>query len=96
MIAPKRVGRPALASERMFVYACAMTDPDFAQRAVLGALLEAHPRLLGLEELVTRLADVPRAREALRVLTDDGLATRLGDRVGLSRAAVRFDALRGS
>jgi len=30
-----------------------------------------------------------------RVLTDDGLATRLGDRVGCSRAAVRFDALSG-
>jgi len=35
-------------------------------------------------------------REALRVLVDDGLATRLGDRVGVSRAAVRFDALRSA
>jgi hypothetical protein len=34
-----------------------------------------------------------RSRDALRVLVDDGLVTRLGDRVGLSRAAVRFDAL---
>jgi hypothetical protein len=32
--------------------------------------------------------------EALRVLVDDGLATRLGDRVGVSRAPVRFDVLR--
>jgi hypothetical protein len=30
------------------------------------------------------------------VLVGDGLATRLGDRVGASRAAVRFDALRRS
>lgn len=34
-----------------------------------------------------------RAREALRVLTEDGLVSRLGDRVGLARAAVRLDAL---
>ena len=70
-----------------------MTDYDLAQRAVLGALLAAHPRMLGADELADRLAGVPRVREALRVLVDDGLATRLGDRVGVSRAAVRFDAL---
>jgi hypothetical protein len=71
-----------------------MSDHDIAQRAVLGALLEAHPRLLGIGEIEAQLAEVPRAREALRVLVEDGLATRLGDRVGVSRAAVRFDALR--
>lgn len=70
-----------------------MTDYDFAQRAVLRALLAAHPRMLGLQELEELPADVPRAREALRVLVDDGLATRLGDRVGCSRAAVRFEAI---
>jgi hypothetical protein len=70
-----------------------MTDYDAAQRAILGALLRAHPRMLGIDELVEQLAEVRRAREALRVLVDDGLATRLGDRVGVSRAAVRFDAL---
>jgi hypothetical protein len=70
-----------------------MTDPASSQRIVLGALLEAHPRLLGINELIAQLACVPRAREALKVLVDDGLATRLGDRVGASRAARRFDAL---
>ena len=70
-----------------------MTDHDSAQRAVLGVLLQAHPRLLGLDELAAQLSEVPRAREALRVLVEDGLATQLGDRVGVSRAAVRFDAL---
>jgi hypothetical protein len=79
--------------EQMFVYARAMTNHDLAQRAVLRLLLQTHPRMLGLDELTAQLADVPRAREATRVLVDDGLATRLGDRVGLSRAAVRFDAL---
>jgi hypothetical protein len=70
-----------------------MTGYDFAQSSVLRALLAAHPRMLGLKELEEQLADVPRAREALRVLVDDGLATRLGDRVGCSRAAVRFEAI---
>jgi hypothetical protein len=72
--------------------------PRMLPRAALegvrpGVLLEAHPRLLGMDALDAQLAHVPRFREALRVLTDDGLATRLGDRVGVSRAAVRFDAL---
>jgi hypothetical protein len=70
-----------------------MTDHDLAQRAVLGALLAAHPRLLGIDESVAELPEIPRVREALRALVDDGLVTRLGDRVGYSRAAVRFDAL---
>jgi hypothetical protein len=70
-----------------------MSDHDLAQRRVLAFLLDAHPRMLGLDELEAQLTEFPRAREALRVLVDDGLATRLGDRVGCSRAAVRFDAL---
>jgi hypothetical protein len=70
-----------------------MSRFDSTQRAVLGVLLEAHPRLLGVDDLEAQLADMPRVHEALRVLADDGLATRLGDRVGVSRAAVRFDAL---
>ena len=70
-----------------------MADHDSSQRAVLGALLAAHPRMLGIDDPAAQLADLPRVREATRVLVDDGLATRLGDRVGCSRAAVRFDAL---
>jgi hypothetical protein len=70
-----------------------MSDHDEPHRAVLRVLLAAHPRMLDIGELVAQLPDVPRAREALRVVIADGLANRLGDRVGLSRAAVRFDAL---
>jgi hypothetical protein len=70
-----------------------MTDHDVSQRLVLGALLDAHPRLIGIDELAGQLTEVPRVREALRVLVDDGLATQLGDRVGVSRAAVRFAVL---
>ena len=80
----------------MFVYARPVPDYDLAQRSVLCALLEAHPRLLDVGELDNRLPEIPRVQDALRVLVDDGLATRLGDRVGVSRAAVRFDALRSA
>ena len=71
-----------------------MNDHDEPQRRVLSALLEAHPRLLDVGELERLLADIPRVREALNVLVGDGLATKLGDRVGVSRAAVRFDTLK--
>jgi hypothetical protein len=71
-----------------------MTDPNAAQRVVLEALFQAHPRMLGIDELAAQLTGVPRVREALRVLVDDGLATQLGELVGVSRAAVRFQALR--
>jgi hypothetical protein len=43
-----------------------MTDPDVAHRLVLGAPLDAHPRLVGIDEVAERLADVSRVREALR------------------------------
>jgi len=63
---------------------------------VRGARLEpiGASDAVDVDELVGRLDNVPRAREALRVLVDDGIAVRLGDRVGLSRAVTRFDALR--
>ena len=80
--------------EHVFVYGSAMpADYDHAQRRILQTLLEAHPRLMGVDELVSRLEDVPRVEEALRVLVADGLATTLGDRVGVSRAAVRGEVL---
>jgi hypothetical protein len=71
-----------------------MTDPNAAQRVLLEALFQAHPRMLGIDELAAQLTGVPRVREALRILVDDGLATQLGELVGVSRAAVRFQALR--
>jgi len=80
----------------MFVYARCVTDHDHAQRSVLRTLLEAHPRLLDVGELDDRLPEIPRVREALSVLVDDGLATRLGDRVGREprRSALRRAAFR--
>jgi hypothetical protein len=66
-----------------------MTDHDFAQRTLLGLLLEEHPSMLTVEDIERRLSDVPRLREALDVLVRDGLASRLGDLIGASRAAIR-------
>jgi hypothetical protein len=73
-----------------------MTDHNATQRVVLDALFQVHPRMLPVDELAAQLTGVPRVREALRVLVDDGLATQLGELVGVSRAAVRFHALRSA
>ena len=52
------------------------------------------PRLVGADELFAQHADLPNVEAALRVLIEEGLAKRLGDLVGPSQAAVRFEALR--
>ena len=72
-----------------------MTNPyDAAQRIVLGTLLELHPALIGLGDLAGRLQlHGSETERAVRVLVEDGLAVRLGDRIGLTRAAIRFDVL---
>jgi hypothetical protein len=72
-----------------------MSDPDFSQRVVLGAILEAHPRMLQLNDLTAQLAEVARVDEAVRILDADGLVRRLGDLIGATRAAVRFEQLTG-
>ena len=69
-------------------------DPADAQRTLLADLLDAHPRLLETSTLCARHDRLRNVEQALRVLVDDGLATRLGDLVGASRAAVRFEVLR--
>jgi hypothetical protein len=69
-----------------------MTDADSTQRAVLGALSDAHPRMLPIGELEAVLGR-PDTEQAVRRLSDDGLANVLGERVGLSRPAVRLGQL---
>jgi hypothetical protein len=69
-------------------------DPaDGADRVVLAALLERHPAMAGLDELAAELHDLD-VRAAVDRLSGDGLVNRLGERVGVSRAAARFDALK--
>ena len=69
-------------------------DPADAQRTLLAELLDAHPRLLEISVLCAPHERLRNVEQALRVLVDDGLATQLGDLVGASRAAVRFEVLR--
>jgi hypothetical protein len=45
--------------------------------------------MLGLGELAAALPDVASVEPAARQLADDGVVVQLGDRVGLTRAAVR-------
>ena len=67
---------------------------DGSQKAVLDVLLRRHPALVGLDELRTMLPAVDSVDFSIKALSDDGLVSRLGDRIGASRAAVRFDELR--
>jgi hypothetical protein len=68
-------------------------DLDAAQRTVLGFLLESHPRMLGMDDLRGHLPDIDGIDFAVARLADDGLASRVGDRVGVTRAAVRYAEL---
>lgn len=68
-------------------------DHDYAQRTVLGMLLESHPAMLTLDELHRQLADVDGVDDAIAHLSSDGLANRVGEMIGASRAAVRADEL---
>jgi hypothetical protein len=67
---------------------------DASQNAVLEVLLRRHLALVGLDELRTMLPAVDSVDFAVKALSADGLVSRLGDRIGASRAAVRFDELR--
>jgi hypothetical protein len=48
-----------------------MSAPDAMQRIVLGALLEAHPRMLGHHELAAQ-PDGANVREAVQALSAAG------------------------
>ena len=77
-------------------------EEDLAQRAVLAILLDAHPAWRSTEEIVRELTDRPqefaerdRIENAIRDLVGAGLLHRHGPFVFTTRAAVRFDELRG-
>jgi hypothetical protein len=77
------------------------SDEDRAEQSVLALLLEAHPALLSVDEIVREMTDRPdefgprdRVNNAVRDLVGSGLAHRNGSFVFASRAAVRFEELR--
>jgi hypothetical protein len=73
-----------------------MTDTERNQRVVMRALLDAHPRMLGLDDLGVVIPHPADVEYAVAQLASDGLVVMLGRRVGATRAAVRFEALRAA
>jgi len=67
-------------------------DPDVHDRNVLRALLDAHPRMIELDDLGASLAGVD-VIEVVDRLAGDGLVTRLGGVAGVTTGACRFAAL---
>lgn len=65
-----------------------------AERAIFGALLDAHPGQLSRSELATLLRDPIAATDAVDALVRDGVANIADDLVFASRPAVRADQLR--
>ena len=70
-----------------------MTEYDLTQRSALRMLLDAHPRLLDVGDWTTGSPMFPACGTRCDCSLTTSIATMLGDRVGASRAAVRFDAL---
>jgi len=63
------------------------------QRAVLGLLLEAHPKSLAVPAIARQLGAGKAVERAMAELVGVGLIERDGDSVRASAAAVRFDGL---
>ena len=77
-------------------------EEDLAQQAILAIMLDAHPAQRSIDEIVRELTDRPeefaerdRIENAIRDLVGAGLLHRHGPFVFTTRAAVRFDELRG-
>ena len=65
-------------------------DGDHQQRRILAALVKADPSLVNLDDLERRFTGAERA---VTHLIGAGLASRLGDGIGATPAAVRYAAL---
>jgi hypothetical protein len=63
------------------------------QRAVLGLLLEAHPKSLTISALTLQLGGQEAIESAVAALVGVGLIERDGNTISASAAAVHFDAL---
>lgn len=63
------------------------------QRAVLGLVLEAHPKSLAVPAVACQLGAGEAVERAIAQLVEVGLLERDGDAISASAAAVRFDRL---
>lgn len=63
------------------------------QRAVLGLVIEAHPKALTTRRIARQLGAGDAVERAIAQLVEVGLLECDGDTVSASAAAVHFDAL---
>ncbi len=63
------------------------------QRAVLGLVIDCHPKPLTVSDLARETGAGDAVERAIAQLVEVGLLERDGDAVRASAAAVRFDAL---
>ena len=69
-----------------------MPSGDVTQRAVLGAVLAAHPQPVTLDELRASMPDLDIG-PAVVCLIEDGLVVPDGDQFRATRAVVRYEEL---
>jgi hypothetical protein len=80
-----------------------LPDSDEVARIILGIVLQRHPGLVAIEELVRELAhpsltqriEEPLIQDGLTELVTNGLLYRLGSFVLVTRAAARAAELTG-
>jgi hypothetical protein len=87
---PRRAPDPKPAEPPPRLVPPSASDEDRTQRRVLAALIKADPSLTELRDLEQRF---PGAEQAVTRLVGAGLATRLGDGIGATPAAVRYAEL---
>jgi predicted transcriptional regulator len=70
-----------------------MHDQPTVERAVLGLVLDAHPKSLTIPDLATEINQGDAVERAVRDLVGIGLLERQGASIRPTRAAIHFDRL---
>jgi hypothetical protein len=68
-------------------------DDLLVQNGVLSLLLQEHPTLITMREVVAEVGSKRAAKDAVQALTAIGLLRREGESVLLTRAALHFHKL---
>jgi hypothetical protein len=70
-----------------------MLDQPTVERAVLGLVLDAHPKQLTIPRLTRKIGQGDAVEQAVGALVGVGLLERQGASVRPTRAAIHFDRL---
>jgi DNA-binding IclR family transcriptional regulator len=70
-----------------------MLDQPTVERAVLGLVLDAHPKSLTIPDLAREIGPRDAVERAVSALVGVGLLERRGVSIRLTRAAIHFDRL---